>query len=68
MTQVSAGQQCEIQREVEEEIPCDELMQEIHYTRRVHQLETAGMSAKEKTAYFRDKAGIMAAYFEADRP
>lgn len=49
-----------IRRELAEEFPNDELMQEIHYVRRIHQLETEEMSVEEKIAYYRKKAAGVA--------
>jgi len=37
---------------VRREFPGDEMMQELHYIRRLHQLETEGMSAAEEIAYY----------------
>ncbi|CAN5552249.1 hypothetical protein BH24GEM3_BH24GEM3_10820 [soil metagenome] len=42
------------------EFPDDELMQEIRYVQRIHQLKTEGMSLEEKIAYYRKKAGGVA--------
>jgi len=41
-----------LKAEVEREFPDDEMMQEIHYVRLLHQLQTEGMTVGERKAFY----------------
>lgn len=56
MREITDQERTTMLKEVAAEFPHDELMQEIHYVRRVHQLQTEGMSVAEKIAFYRRKA------------
>ena len=44
------------EEELAEEFPGDQMMQELHLVRRVHQLETEGMDPADRIQYYRRKA------------
>lgn len=39
-------------KEVKEEFPNDEMMQQVHYVRLLHHLQTKGLSPKERIRFF----------------
>ncbi len=41
-----------IWEEVRKEFPDDEMMQELHYVRRLHRLQTKGLSIAERIAFY----------------
>ena len=52
MPSVGEKQRRAILEEVRREFPNDELMQELHYVRRLHQLQTEGMTREEIIAFY----------------
>ncbi len=44
--------------EVRREFPEDQTMQEIHFARLLHSLQTQGMSAEERARFYAEQAGI----------
>ena len=53
MRKVTKADSERFRRIVQREFPDDEMMQEIHYVRLVHQHATRGASAKERVRFFR---------------
>jgi len=52
MIELTEAEQQAIWEEVRKEFPDDELMQELHYVRRLHQLQTEGLSVAERIAFY----------------
>lgn len=52
MIELSEAEQQAIWEEVRKEFPDDEMMQELHYVRRLHQLQTKGLSVAERIAFY----------------
>lgn len=52
MHEIPQQEQQAIWEEVRREFPEDRMMQELHYLRRLHALQTRGMSAAEEIAFY----------------
>jgi len=52
MATIDERQRQAILEALRREFPDDEMMQELHYIRRLHQLETEGMSVSEEIAFY----------------
>ena len=55
MREISPQERQAIQEELANEFPGDQMMQELHLVRRVHQLETEGMDQADRIQYYRRK-------------
>ncbi len=53
MGTLTKAEKSKIWAEVCEEFPDDEVMQEIHFVRQVHYLQTKDLSVEERLRYFR---------------
>jgi hypothetical protein len=52
MIHLSEAEHQAIWQEVRKEFPDDEMMQELHYVRRLHQLQTKGLAVAERIAFY----------------
>ena len=52
MRQITESEKQRLWEEVRQEFPGDEVMQEVHYVRLLHHLQTAGMSSRELAAFY----------------
>jgi hypothetical protein len=52
MRDVTEPEKQRLWEEVRREFPEDEMMQEVHYVRLLHHLQTAGMSSRELAAFY----------------
>lgn len=55
MREISPQERQTIQEELAREFPGDQMMQELHLIRRIHQLETEGMEPADRIEYYRQK-------------
>ena len=55
MREISPQERQTIQEELASEFPGDQMMQELHLVRRIHQLETEGMDPADRIQYYRRK-------------
>lgn len=55
MREISSQERQTIQEDVAKEFPGDQMMQELHLVRRIHQLETEGMGPTDRIQYYRRK-------------
>ena len=55
MREISHQELQAIQEELASEFPGDQMMQELHLVRRIHQLETEGMDPADRIQYYRRK-------------
>ena len=55
MREISPQERQTIQEELAKEFPGDQMMQELHLVRRIHQLETEGMDPADRIQYYRRK-------------
>jgi len=55
MREISHQERQTIQEELAKEFPGDQMMQELHLVRRIHQLETEGMDPADRAQYYRRK-------------
>ena len=55
MREISHKELQAIREELANEFPGDQMMQELHLVRRVHQLETEGMGQADRIQYYRRK-------------
>ncbi len=53
MGKLTKAEKLKIWADVCEEFPDDEVMQEIHFVRQVHYLQTKDLSVEERLRYFR---------------
>lgn len=53
MGKLTKAEKSKIWAEVCEEFPDDEVMQEIHFVRQIHYLQTKDLSVEERLRYFR---------------
>ena len=56
MRPISDQERKTILKELTKEFPGDPMLQELHFVRCIHQIETEGMNLADKIAYFRRKA------------
>ena len=52
MRDLAESEKEKLLKEVRLEFPDDELMQQIHYVRLIHELQTRGMSADERIRFY----------------
>lgn len=52
MRDISESKKRKLLKEVRQEFPDDEVMQQVHYVRLIHHLQMRGMSAKERLRFF----------------
>lgn len=52
MRDITEAEKSAIWEEVKKEFPDDEMMQEIHYVRRIHQIQTKDLSMAERNAFY----------------
>ena len=52
MRKVTQAERKKIWKDVRKEFPNDEMMQEIHFIRQVHYLQTKDLSMKERLRFF----------------
>lgn len=52
MIELSDAERYAIREEVRKEFQDDEMMQELHYVRRLHQLQTKGLSVAERIGFY----------------
>lgn len=52
MREITKAEKRAIWDEVKKEFPDDEMMQEIHYVRRIHRLQTRDLSPAERIAFY----------------
>ena len=55
MREISPQERQTIQEDLAKEFPGDQMMQELHLVRRIHQLETEGMDPADRIQYCRRK-------------
>ena len=55
MREISPQERQTIQEELAKEFPGDQMMQELHLVRRIHQLETEGIDPADRIQYYRRK-------------
>ena len=55
MREISPKERQTIQEELAKEFPGDQMMQELHLVRRIHQLETEGMDLADRIQFYRRK-------------
>ena len=56
MSEISPRELQGIQEELAKEFPGDQMMQELHLVRRIHQFETKGMDPANRIEYYRRKS------------
>ena len=52
MRKMTQAEQDKIWKDVQKEFPNDEMMQEIHFIRQVHYLQTKDLSIEERLCFF----------------
>jgi len=58
MLRISEAEKKRLWAEVREEFPDDEMMQEIHFVRLMHYLQTKDLSPEEQISFYRDNVKV----------